>query len=71
MKRLSAVLVGTLTATAPIGQIALAHWVLGSSDLESDWRWGFDLGRCARYGVCRAILGPMAGPRLIFLVLSH
>ena len=29
MKRLSAVLVGTLTATAPIGQIALAHWVLG------------------------------------------
>ena len=29
MKRLSAVLVGTLTATTPIGQIALAHWVLG------------------------------------------
>ena len=29
MKRLSAVLVGTLTATAPIGQVALAHWVLG------------------------------------------
>ena len=31
MKRLSAVLVGTLTATAPIGQIVLAHWVLGES----------------------------------------
>ena len=29
MKRFSAVLVGTLTATTPIGQIALAHWVLG------------------------------------------
>ena len=29
MKRLSAVLVGTLTATTPIGQIALAHWILG------------------------------------------
>ena len=29
MKRLSAVLAGTLTATAPIGQVALAHWVLG------------------------------------------
>jgi len=29
MKRLSAALVGTATALAPIGQIALAHWVLG------------------------------------------
>ena len=29
MKRLSAALVGTATALAPIGQITLAHWVLG------------------------------------------
>lgn len=29
MKRLSAALVGTATAVAPIGQIVLAHWVLG------------------------------------------
>jgi drug/metabolite transporter (DMT)-like permease len=29
MKRLSAALVGTATAVAPIGQISLAHWVLG------------------------------------------
>ena len=29
MKRLSAALVGTTTAAAPIGAIALAHWVLG------------------------------------------
>lgn len=29
MKRLSAALVGTATAVAPIGQIVMAHWVLG------------------------------------------
>ena len=31
MKRLSAALVGTATAVAPIGQIVLAHWALGEA----------------------------------------
>ena len=51
----------------------------GTSNLEPDWRWDFDLGRRARHGVCRAIPGPTASSRLgsrlirymVRLVLSH
>ena len=67
MKRLSAVLgryadrYGTHRADCA-GPLGLG----GASDLESDWRWDFDLGWRARHGVRRAIPGPTAGPRLIF-----
>ena len=40
----------------------------GTSDLEPDWRWDFDLGRRARDGVCRALPSPTARSRIIWFV---